>query len=200
MASVNEVFKLVQRWERSGNIWYNVYHYQVLTVNNGAVAGAQNLIDAFIQDVQTNTRSLVSQFAQVQGYTAQSLTAPADWYEFDYNTGTASGAVASEALPDQWVITLKCYRPYPPLVNGYKRYGGIAEACVEGDAVATGYQTALTNLENALGADISYTGADYVFRPVIVPGQYADGSTPAPWRANRWQFARMGTQRSRMPA
>lgn len=200
MAVVGEIFKLVQKWERSGQIWYNVYHYEVNQVIDGTSQASVDLCSAFIEDVQPLILELVSSFVTVTEYECQSLVVPSDYNVTFPGAGNAGLVVGVEALPEQWTLTMKCYRPYPPLRNGYKRFGGIAESVVSGDSVAIGFASDIDNLSNALGSDISSTAGDYVFRPIILPGAYEGGTTPPPWRANRWRFARMGTQRTRMPA
>lgn len=199
MATVGEIYKLIQKWERSGQIWFNVYHYEVNQVIDSTGLGSEDLIDAFIQDVQPSILALISGFVSVEDYEAQSLTNPVDYMVTIPGSGNAGLVAGVDALPEQWVYTMKCFRPYPPLRNGYKRFGGVAESVVDGDSTAPAFATARDNLANALGADIASTAGDYVFRPVIVPGEYEGGTTPPPWRANRWRFARMGTQRTRMP-
>lgn len=198
MANVGENFDMVLEWSDAFNVWYNTFNYQVLTINVPTAAGAEDLAYAFIDDVLPGILAICSEFIFLKGITVQSLSSPADYFTDEFAGTTFPGAVTGEALPEHWCVTMKCFRPFPPLRNGYKRFGGIAEPVVGGSGISSAYLTVIDNLSTVLGNDIARVAPAYTWRPVIIPGTYETGVTPAPWRANRWSFSRLGTQRTRM--
>lgn len=198
MAVVGETYDMVLEWSDTFQPWYNTFNYQVLTIIGINPLGAEDLAFAFVDDVLPSILGIVSQFVSCVGITVQSLANPADYFTDDFSPATYPGAVSGEALPEHWTVTMKCFRPFPPLRNGYKRFGGIAEAVVGGSGIASAYLTAIDNISNALGSDIARVSPDYTWRPVIVPGTYVGSGPHSPWRANRWSYTRLGTQRTRM--
>lgn len=199
MGSTGDICKLVVGYGESEPTWYNRFYYQILSASVPTVNSGASLYAAFLEEVIDSILAVMSIYVSVVEVEAQNLTAPAEYFKQTFASTTYPGVVNSDALPPYYTVTLKCQRPHPPLRNGYKRFGGIGETVMSYETIAAPFIPTVTALANKLGEDIEDSpSSPYIFRPVIVPGEYESGVSYSPWRANSWTFTRNGTQRTRM--
>lgn len=192
--ATNDVYRLTLRTAYFGRLNYNIFHYVQAT--NGVGVAAQQLWNGFQADVWPHIAAVLSSdvdtpYVQVVSYPNPTT----DNYESAPTPGTGSLSPSAQMIP-RWVLSMRSSFGGPTTRRSYKRFSGIVEQMVAGDAVDAAYATAVGTLANALGDTIGGGGA--TFTPCQVPSNSEYGVNPTINRlVTDWSFAGWATQNSR---
>lgn len=170
--ALNDIVQIKASGSYLGTTALNVFFYQVIELGIGT--DLTDVLEVFGGDVISTVQEIQHNAFVWNEYSAANLT-----NELDIASITVSdaGAIGGEAMPPFVAINFRLTRETRLTRNGSKRFGGMAEAFVNYNTWATGYDAAVAAVGVALESNLDVEGESSITRlkPVIV-GRNPDGS------------------------
>lgn len=176
----------------------NVFFYEQF---GGTLTRAQSLFDAFDLEVLTDLKTIQSDELTYDSIAIENVDDPSDFY-IAAPVINGGGNQTGEVLPPYACYAFRYNRTTMAVRNGQKRFGGVPEAANANGVLDATYNTAVANVETALGDDITDGTTNPQYRPKIAHRVF-DTDTPPNlidytfYGIASVQYVRLSTQNTR---
>lgn len=198
-AILGDLLEFTVRSVQSGEDIYNMYYYRVTSVTGFTDDGYQPLLDEFRDSVLHVVSNIQSNRLEYRETTLKNLSNGVDFVTEVYDIGDFTGDRDFDPLPSFVTYTFRLRRESLATRNGYKRFAGVCEDAVSGNAYV-GSSTLTANIATALASDL-VLGVVTIAEPVIVrrPIVIPMGTSYVYASIGSAEFQRVGTQNTRKP-
>jgi len=196
MASVGDVVQATLEGLYLGQSWANVFHFQV-TIAGGGGSAPLSVREGFVAGVLTDLLGTMNAGTHVDRLYSVNLADPTEFDDYTINDDGTFSVTNADYLPSNLAWTLRYGRANPTFRNGYKRFIGLTETQVTGNALSS-VQTEMQNVADTLYAGWFGTtdGSQYI-SPFVARRPIVYGTNPAGYVPVNIQVLGLSHQNSR---
>lgn len=194
-AALNDVIRVTVNQTQNGQLVQNVYHYQVVTLTGLEGPYLEVVRDWMLDEVLPPIVEIQAAALNYDTMLIQNVTNGIDFLEYAWST-PYFGAQSVDALPPNSTYTFRLIRETLATRHGYKRFAGVAEN-MQANGVWTGSASLLTDVEEALAADIQPAPSIVPLLAPVIVRKDAEGVITAVNNIGSSDFRGIGTQNTR---